>query len=223
LPPGRGRLGHEEGVARGLGVEIGGIDPVRLGELADGPRAERRQPEPERIGRRFEVSEHDPQRVRGPELVVAVRHEHERGQALDPPAEQPQEIEGRLVRPVQILEHEHSGLYPELVEERADHLVRPRASFHQATQLAAGRLGDVCERPERAGREQRVTGSLQHANVAWQNGEQHLYQCGLPTACLRGHEHEAPAAPPGLREGGTEGFELGIPLEQRGGCNSAHP
>jgi len=37
------RLGHEEGVPGSLRVEVGGIDPVWLGELADGRRAERRE------------------------------------------------------------------------------------------------------------------------------------------------------------------------------------
>jgi hypothetical protein len=43
------------------------------------------------------------------DLVVAIGRQHERGERLDTAAEQSQDVERRLVGPVQVLEHDDAG------------------------------------------------------------------------------------------------------------------
>ncbi len=54
----------------------------------------------------LEADEHDTQQLRAVELVVAVGDEHQGTEPLDTAADQPQDIERRLIGPVDILEHQ---------------------------------------------------------------------------------------------------------------------
>src|SRR2546421_10457732 len=98
------------------------------------------------------------------ELVVAVAGEDKPWRVLHPPGEQPEHIERRLVRPVEILEHEHASPWAaQLQQERRRHLMRLRSACHQFLELSADALCDLEQRPERARGEQRVTGAPQGA------------------------------------------------------------
>jgi hypothetical protein len=55
-----------------------------------------------------------------------------------------EDVQCRLVRPVQVFEHDDAGLL-ELVHERRDHLVRGWTRPEQALELAAYDPGDVEE------------------------------------------------------------------------------
>ena len=74
--------------------------------------------------------------------------------------EQAEHVEGRLVGPVQVLEHQDGRVHrPELAQEALHHGVRRRVRGGELLELAAGRLRDVEQRTERARGEQRVAGS----------------------------------------------------------------
>ena len=68
-------LGDEEGVAGGRAVELVRVEPVRLGELRDGHRRERRECQAADLLAAAQLSEHDPKRVPAVELVVSVAGE----------------------------------------------------------------------------------------------------------------------------------------------------
>jgi hypothetical protein len=92
------RLDHEERVAGGLAVELAGVDAVRLGEPRHHLGREPGEPHPPDRPAPRQVAEHDPQRMRPVELVVAVAGDHQRRHRLDPAGEQPQDVEGRSRR-----------------------------------------------------------------------------------------------------------------------------
>src|SRR5439155_22686480 len=100
-------------------------------------------------------------------LVVPMAGEHECGDRLHKASEQPQDIEGRLVRAMQILEHEDRWRpCPQLAHERRGNLIRSRAGLHELLQLSPGALGDVDEGPERTRSEQRITSAQQKTRAA---------------------------------------------------------
>jgi hypothetical protein len=160
LRAGGERFDDEERVAGGLAVELVGVDAVRLGELRDRPRREREELHPPDRPARCQLSEHDPERMRTVQLVVAVAGHDQGRHRLHPAGEQPQDVERRLVRPVHVFEDEH-GRDPraQLPRERRHHLVRHRTTLDDRLELAAGPLGDGDERPERARREERFAGA----------------------------------------------------------------
>jgi hypothetical protein len=160
---GRGEhLRDEERVPAGANVQLGRVD-VAARELGDGLGRERRQAKPVDARRGRELAEHDTELAGGLDLVVAVGRDQRRGHRLHAPAEQAHEVERRLVRPVQVLEHEdRRRLAAELLAQGGHELVRLRAAADEACQLAAGRNGDVGERPQRTRREERLAAAERH-------------------------------------------------------------
>ena len=112
----RERFGDEEGVPRRPGEEPLRIDVVRLGELSDGTERQ-----PRHLQRRSRRSNRDAcqceaKRMRLDELVITVRRDDEGPRRADPPGQQQDEIERRLVGPVQILDNDQRWLGVQLVE-----------------------------------------------------------------------------------------------------------
>ena len=79
-------------------------------ELADGPARERSTRDPGHGGGGRQLAQQELQRMRAGELVVAVGRDHERLCVADPPAEDTQDVERRLVAPVHVLEHQDGRL-----------------------------------------------------------------------------------------------------------------
>jgi hypothetical protein len=159
LRAGGERFDDEERVAGGLAVEVLGVDAVRLGELRDRPRREPDQLHPPDRPAPRQLSEENPERMGAVERVVPVAGHDQGRQRLHPAGQQPQDVQGRLVGPVHVLEDEHRRApCAELVRQRRHHLVGHRPTLDHRLELAAGRLGDAQERPERTRREQRVAG-----------------------------------------------------------------
>jgi len=102
-----------------------------------------------------------------PQLVVAVGDEQQRPGPLHPPAQEHQQVQGRLVRPVGVLHHDHPGPAPlvQLVEERGEDGLPWPPRGEQPGQPAARLPGDVVQRPQRPGREQRVAGPQQEPGI----------------------------------------------------------
>jgi hypothetical protein len=173
-------------------VELVAVDPVRLGEGARGLPREWIEVETFDTRARAQPAEDDSQRVQGFELIVAIGREHERSGRLDTAAEQAEEVERRLVRPVDVLEHEDCRAR-QLVEQRRRHLVRAGSALEQLGERSADLGRDVCNRRKRTRREERVACSREdaHATCVVAEGAD---ERGLPDAGLAGEEGEPPIA-----------------------------
>ena len=190
----RQHLRDEEGVARRPAVELVGIDPVGLGELRH--RVGRQPRDLEAIDplRRGQLAEDDPQPLAQVEVVVAIGGDDEGGHRLHLPGQQPQDVEGGLVGPLHVLEHEHGRRAPrELAQQHRRHLVRSCVARGDVREVATGVLGHVEQRAQGARREQRVARAPQDPRrspvlVGEPARERRLAGPGLP-----GDEHQAPA------------------------------
>ena len=107
LPFSRGeRLRHEERISGRLTEELVGVHPVRLRERQDRVPRERWDLESAGRGPGCERAEHHPKRMCPIELVVSVAEDDERGDRIDPSADQPDNVERRLIRPLDVVEDE---------------------------------------------------------------------------------------------------------------------
>ena len=135
------------------------------------------------------LAEQNPEGVSPVELVITVGRNQKHGQRIDAAGDDPEDVEGRLVGPVHVLEHDDAR--PTLVQlghERSGELVRPRGGRRHACQLAAYRTCDVEERAERARSEERVTGALEDA--AGLVVAEAAHERRLAGARLSAHEHQ---------------------------------
>jgi hypothetical protein len=145
----RERFRREERVPGRLAEELVGVDAVRLGKLRDGVSGEGLDLEPAYPGTGRKRAEDHPQGVSAVDLVVPVAEEDERWDCVDPAAEQRDDVERRLVRPLHVVEDERRRRpRAELVHERRRHRVRRAALLDDVREFAAGNLGDVEERTE---------------------------------------------------------------------------
>ena len=145
-------------------------------------------------------------------------------------AQEPHEVQRRLVAPVQVLDDEHARPLPHRVEHgREDLVLRPglvQRGRHRGPELG----GDVAERAERAWGAQRVAHAPQH-RYARPLGERPQHD-GLADPRLAGHEHDrAPAVGQatgtvGERVEGVIALQqphrasVGTPAAQGEGCGS---
>ena len=145
-------LADEERVARRAPVDVGGVEPVSVEQLGDRGPAQRGELHAARARRGDEVAQHRAQRVVGADRV-AVRHHQQQRQRVDPAGEEPDEVEGRLVGPVQVLDDEHAGRGTQGVQHRGEDLVlgrrvraglRRRRARARPRRRAAARAGGGC-------------------------------------------------------------------------------
>ncbi len=157
IPFRRERLDHEERIAAGLPIELHRIDRMRCCELLDRLRRERHQSDARDVPTRRELADHDAKGMRGLELVVSIGCYDQNRRSVDPPREQPDDVQCRLVRPVQVLEGEDrrsSGTH--VAEQRRNDLVRHRLACDDGGEFASRIVGDRNERSERSRREEWV-------------------------------------------------------------------
>jgi hypothetical protein len=161
------RFRDEERVAERLPVEVLCVDTVRLRQHSDRSRRERLDPETADGLVRRHLAEDDPERVRAVELVVAVRGDDESGHGVHATGEEAQDVERGLVRSVHVFDHEDRELARrQHTQERRANVVWPGAAVDKLLELTAGDLGDIEERSERAGGEQRIAGTPKNARRA---------------------------------------------------------
>lgn len=97
-------------------MKLRGVDAVWLGECRDGGGRKRLDGDSGR-SRTRDLADDDSERMHAIELAVAIGTDHERGNRLHPASDQPQDVERRFVRPVQVFENEDGGrVAPELSE-----------------------------------------------------------------------------------------------------------
>ena len=212
-PIGKARSARQHGVANAVGhrgvaggehlrdvervagralVQGDRIDSVRSGEAGDGFGRQRREPQPGDVGP-GQLAEHDPQRMRSLELVVAIRGDHERREGIASTAQQPDDVERRVVGPMQILEDDDGrGASPKLARERRNEVARGHTGLHHRRQLATELIADVDERPERARREQGFARATEDVDV--QPATEDVDNRGLADSGLAGDQNH-PAAP----------------------------
>ena len=214
LSPARGQgLAHEERVAGRAAVQLRRIDLGRSREQRDGVETERGQHDA-LDGRHGQLAERHAQRMRPMQLVVAVRRDQQHGKRIDAAREQAEHVQRGPVSPVQVLEHDDRRPAAQLLGQGCDDRPGRRTLGHDRRELASGLVGDVDERPEDAGRVQRVARAREDADPAHATAER-LHQRGLADAGLTGDEHQA-AAPLRLERGDAvvERGELIGPLEE---------
>src|ERR1043165_7223404 len=91
------------------------------------------------------------------ELVVAVRKQDQRADVVDLPDQEAEDVEGRLVGPVDVLEDDDSrGVWRERSHERADELVELLSRRQRVPEVAVEAVGDIEQRAERPRGEERV-------------------------------------------------------------------
>jgi hypothetical protein len=124
------------------------------------------------------------------ELIVAIGGDDKRRNGLNPADEQPEHVKRRLVRPVDVLEHEDGrSAYAKLLDQRGDDLIRHRAALQQSGELAFRLLRDLEQWAQRTGREQRLAGAPEQAGrraVAELTDQRRLAD-----ARFTPHEHDA--------------------------------
>src|SRR3954451_15234121 len=91
------------------------------------------------------------------EFVVPVAGDDERRDCCEPPREERECVERRLVRPVQVLQDEDSRpAPPELADQRDHDIMRPRACRDYVGKLAARDLGHIEQWAEGASGKERL-------------------------------------------------------------------
>jgi hypothetical protein len=135
-------------------------------------------------------ADHAAQRMRGADLVVAVAEHEQRAGAFDAPAEKLDEVQRRVVGPVQVLDHHQcrrvggAQLGQHRLEQRRPRPVQPCAEARTALSR------HVEQRRQRMRRFECVAGAPPdgRAGVAGRQRPQHA---GLADACFAGHQRDA--------------------------------
>ena len=195
-------------------MQLGGVDADRAGQLGHSLGGERRQGQSRRRAA-GQLAEDDPQRVARIELVVAIGDEHQRGEPLDAPSEQAQDVERGLVGPVEVLEDDDVRRpRAQRSRQRPDEGAGSGPLGHRRAELAAHLVGDVHEGAERARGEERVARAPQDSALTRSSAER-PHERRLADPRLTGDQHEPSAALFADRDAvAVEGVELGGALEQ---------
>lgn len=182
-------LGDEEGVAVGQSHEVPGIQSVVRGEPGDGGHGEGRDGEAMRRVEGDQLSQHRPELVVGSHFVVTVGAHQDRPGVPHTSSQEPQEIEGRLVGPVDVLDRHHHGSrgvskpVQDLVEDLDGVTVEVET---MQTRVRVG--GEIVERAEWPWRRERVAGTLDEKDRVVEGLDEGAYQRGLAGSRLTGDQ-----------------------------------
>jgi hypothetical protein len=139
------------------------------------------------------LPQHNPQPMCTVKLIPIAGDEQRRN-SLDTPPEQPQNVERRLVSPMNILKHDNRRRPTAcLAHQRRRNIRRPRAALKRSGELAARELRDIEQRSERARREKRVATTPQDTCRAVRRFTKPSQQHRLPDPRLATDEDEAAA------------------------------
>ena len=128
---------------------------MRVRELGDGLRRQRRELQAADGALRGELAERSPQRMTPLELVVAVREKNECRHVLDLAAQDAQYVQCRLIRPVNVLEDDDGrSVSSECSHECAHELVQLAALREVLGKVSPDALGDVEQRSQGSRREE---------------------------------------------------------------------
>ena len=212
---GRQHFGDEERIAGGLVEQVGFVDAVRRGQRRDGVGGQRVHAQPADRVIRGELTQQHAEWMRTFELV-AVRHDDQRPHRLDPSCDETQHVQRRLVGPVDVLDdHDRRGSRLQRRHQGVGDLVRSATAVHLGGGLAGKHRGDVEERTQRTGREQRIAGTPHDVDAVAVRFAEGPDQGGLPDAGLSAEQDQpATSAPRHCREVLFQGVQLPRSLEQ---------
>jgi hypothetical protein len=211
---GREHLGHEERIALGTPEQLLAVDR-RSGVVRETPHRRPREPwdvDPLHPRTRREVAQHDGQRMGARHLVVPERPHDQDGKPVEPASEEAEQVQGRLVRPVQVLQHEKGRGRGEGGADRGE---RPHAGLEQVLEIGQC----VQEGAERSRRRRTVRRTPQDPDTRRRPGEP-AGQCRLAHAGLAADEHQAPRPSEGHGEMSVERGEQGVPLQEHTGIET---
>jgi len=114
-----------------------------------------------------EFPEHDAQRMCAVELVVPVTDNDKRRNSLQPAPDEPEDVQGGLIRPMDIIEDDDRRRPPlELPRELEDDLMWLAPARNELRELAARDLRDIDKRSKRPRSEERVTRAPQDSRIS---------------------------------------------------------
>jgi hypothetical protein len=189
---------------------------VRAGQHRHRLARQRRQPQPANQGRGREVAGEQLHGVLGADLVVSVGDDQQGGRGTEAAGQEPEQVQGGLVGPVDVLDHQHGrhpGV-PQPFEQGAKQHLPRRLVPEQLVEPTANCGGDVGQRPQRPWGGQRVTGAPQDpGSLPVPEGEL-VDQRRLADAGLTPDQDQSPASGPSLREPTAEVLERRFSLEE---------
>ena len=125
------------------------------------------------------------------ELVIPIAGDQQGGRCLDPAAEQSQHVERRLVRPVDVLEHDdRRRTLPELREQGRSDLIWSRPAGAQTGELPTDPRRNIDQRAKRPGGEEGVAGPPKDLGARMLIGEA-AQERGLANPSFAGEDAEA--------------------------------
>src|SRR6266545_1815831 len=148
------------------------------------------------------------------QLHVPVRdHQHGR-QAGDPPYEEPQHVEGRLVGPVDVL-HDEDGRVLRPVQLGPEGVAHPTpvAGLERVGERASDTADQVSQRPQHPWRGEIIAVAHEQAGPGRQYRAEGVHQARLADPGLAGDDHDGTVPGPGLPGRGGERPELPIAFE----------
>src|SRR5438309_2043902 len=125
------------------------------------------------------------------ELVIAIGHQNQSRNLIDPPSQQSHYIQRCLVRPMDVLDDENRRFPPaQLVDNRDGHLARHPPASNYLFELAADRRSYVEQGTQRMRCEKRIAGAGYYPDVSLVASEATDQHC-LADSSLTGHQHQA--------------------------------
>ena len=161
------------------------------------------------------LSEHETKRVSRLERLSSIRQDDECRHPVEFPTDEPQHVQGRLVGPVRVLDHEDRWpASPKLSNERLRQVEGDWTPVNQLAEVPARALGYVEYRPERCGSEERVAGTPEHPGLPCVRVAVVADQSRLPRARLPFDEDEEAATFEGTSKPCIEPIQVPVAFEQ---------
>jgi hypothetical protein len=213
------RLGDEERVARGTLVEQVGIDGGIARERRDRVTREPAQFQPAHGPGAGQLTEQRPQRMGPVHLLVAIGDGEQQWQRAHTPADEPHDVERRLVGPVQVLQNQDGrALGLELGQQRRSDIMGLGTAIQLRLQVAVGGARDVQQRPQWARGEQWVTRGPQRPHRPGQRAAEGAQERRFADPGLAAHEDQPPVrAADDVREALRELLQMSRTLQKLGG------
>ncbi len=154
------------------------------------------------------------------ELIVSVRHEKQELHGLNASADEPQQIDRRLVRPVRILSDDDGRLITRTkrCEDRVEENVAARHVLGHLEDIEPQRRCDVHQRSERTRRRERVARRLQSTRGVTGPSYELVDQGGFSNPSLAADEHDASTTFDGFTKVTFKYGELSIAFKQYHVC-----
>jgi len=213
--PGLQHFGHIERVSARQPVQLGRVKAARAGQPPHRVRGQRRQLNPPGRPLPGKLTKSGTKRVSSGQVLVTVGHKQQHRSVPDSPAQEPQQVNGRLIGPVDVLHNHHvqRPRFADLAQQSTEQLIAASRGTAQVQQLPAKLISDIKQRPERARGEQpsaRPPGPARIRQVTLKL----LHQRRLADTRLPRHQHQPPVALPCLPRIPSQRRQCQFPFQQ---------